>query len=70
MKRVTIYDVAKEANVSLATVSRVINGSDVVKLQTKQRVDEAIKKLGYKPNAKRLRPSVLSSLKLALPIQA
>lgn len=51
MKRVTIYDVAKEANVSLATVSRVINGSDVVKLQTKQRVDEAIKKLGYKPNA-------------------
>ena len=46
MKRVTIYDVAKEANVSLATVSRVINGSDVVKLQTKQRVDEAIKKLG------------------------
>ena len=35
MKRVTIYDVAKEAGVSLATVSRVINGSDVVKSQTK-----------------------------------
>lgn len=51
MKRVTIYDVAKEANVSLATVSRVINGSDVVKSQTKDRVEEAIKKLGYKPNA-------------------
>ena len=51
MKRVTIYDVAKEAGVSLATVSRVINGSDVVKEPTKQRVQAAIEKLGYKPNA-------------------
>lgn len=51
MKRVTIYDVAKEAQVSLATVSRVINGSNVVKEPTKIRVQEAIEKLGYKPNA-------------------
>ena len=51
MKRVTIYDVAHEAKVSLATVSRVINGSDVVKGNTRQRVEEAIEKLGYKPNA-------------------
>lgn len=51
MKRVTIYDVATEAGVSLATVSRVINGSDVVKEPTKKRVQEAIEKLGYKPNA-------------------
>lgn len=51
MKRVTIYDVAKEANVSLATVSRVINGSNVVKGPTKERVQMAIDKLGYKPNA-------------------
>ena len=51
MKRVTIYDVAREANVSLATVSRVMNGSDVVKDATKNKVEEAIKKLGYKPNA-------------------
>ncbi len=51
MKRVTIYDVAKEAGVSLATVSRVINGSTVVKEPTRQRVQSAIEKLGYKPNA-------------------
>ncbi len=51
MKRVTIYDVANYAGVSLATVSRVINGSDVVRGNTRQKVEEAIEKLGYKPNA-------------------
>ena len=51
MKRVTIYDVAREADVSLATVSRVMNGSNVVKGATRNKVEEAIKKLGYKPNA-------------------
>ncbi|MEF2782731.1 MAG: LacI family DNA-binding transcriptional regulator, partial [Clostridium sp.] len=51
MKRITIYDVAKEADVSLATVSRVINGSEVVREDTRIKVQEAIEKLGYKPNA-------------------
>lgn len=51
MKRVTIYDVAKEARVSLATVSRVINGLEIVRDDTRNRVNEAIDKLGYKPNA-------------------
>ena len=51
MKRVTIYDVAKEAGVSLATVSRVINGSNVVKGPTREKVQAAADKLGYKPNA-------------------
>ena len=51
MKRVTIYSVAHEAGVSLATVSRVINGSPVVREDTRQRVQEAIAKLEYKPNA-------------------
>lgn len=51
MKRVTIYDVAKEAGVSLATVSRVINGSNVVKGPTRDKVQAAIEKLSYKPNA-------------------
>ncbi len=51
MKRITIYDVAKEADVSLATVSRVINGSEVVREDTRLKVQEAVEKLGYKPNA-------------------
>lgn len=51
MKRVTIYDVANEANVSLATVSRVINGLEIVREDTRIRVNQAIEKLGYKPNA-------------------
>lgn len=50
MKKVTIYDVSREAGVSLATVSRVINGSNVVKESTKQKVLEVIKRLDFKPN--------------------
>lgn len=51
MKKVTIYEVAKDANVSLATVSRVINGSSVVKEDTRLKVQESIQRLGYRPNA-------------------
>lgn len=48
---VTIYDVAREANVSMATVSRVVNNNPNVKPQTRKKVFEAIEKLGYRPNA-------------------
>ncbi len=48
---VTIYDVAREANVSMATVSRVVNGNPNVKPTTRKKVLEAIEKLGYRPNA-------------------
>ena len=43
--RVTIYEVAKVAGVSLATVSRVINNSEIVSEKTKNKVNEVIKKL-------------------------
>ena len=49
-KKVTIYDVAEAADVSLATVSRVINGSNVVKPATRERVLETIKRLDNNPN--------------------
>lgn len=48
---VTIYDVAREAGVSMATVSRVVNGNPNVKPTTRKRVVEAIDQLGYRPNA-------------------
>ena len=50
MKKITIYDVAREAGVSLATVSRVINGSSVVREKTKQKVLKVIEDLDFKPN--------------------
>jgi len=49
--RVTIYEVAKVAGVSLATVSRVINGHTNVTEKTKKAVEDAIARLGYKPSA-------------------
>lgn len=48
---VTIYDVAREAGVSMATVSRVVNGNKNVKENTRQRVLEVIERLDYRPNA-------------------
>lgn len=49
MKRATIRDVARLANVSLSTVSAVINGKDIVSEDRKRKVDEAIARLNYQP---------------------
>ena len=46
----SIKDVAREAGVSIATVSRVLNDIDVVNEDTKKKVLDAISKLGYRPN--------------------
>lgn len=54
----TIRDVARQAGVSTATVSRVISGADPAKPQTRARVLAAIETLGYRPSA------VARSLKL------
>ncbi len=48
---VTMREVARYAGVSHQTVSRVINGSDRVRPETRQRVQAAIQALGYRPNA-------------------
>ena len=47
----TILDVAKRADVSIATVSRVINGDPAVRTRTRRLVETAIAELDYHPNA-------------------
>ncbi len=49
-KKVTIYDVAKLAGVTAATVSRVINGKTNVAHETKEKVLKAIEELNYYPS--------------------
>ncbi len=51
MTRVTIKHVAKQAGLSIATVSRVINDHPDVSLQTRRHVQQVIDELGYAPNA-------------------
>ncbi|MEA5014775.1 MAG: LacI family DNA-binding transcriptional regulator [Candidatus Limiplasma sp.] len=46
----TVKDVARHAQVSLATVSRVINGADNVSPHIRQKVQDSIKALNYFPN--------------------
>lgn len=48
---ITIYDVARVAGVSMATVSRVVNGNSNVKPATRKKVLSVIEQLGYRPNA-------------------
>ena len=45
-----IQQVAKQAGVSVATVSRVLNGQNTVSAKTKSKVEEAIKFLNYEPS--------------------
>ncbi len=45
-----IYDISKKAGVSIATVSRVMNGSDKVSEKTRKKVLEIMSETGYTPN--------------------
>src|SRR5262245_61617905 len=45
--RATIFDVARVAGVSHATVSRVVNGRQNVRDETRERVEVAMRELGY-----------------------
>ncbi len=49
-KAITIYDIAKEAGVSAATVSRVLTNSANVRREKKEKVQQLIEKYNFKPN--------------------
>jgi len=51
MKQMTIYDIAKLANVSVATVSRVINDTAPVKHSTREKIEQIIQEHQFEPNA-------------------
>ncbi|MEO9174930.1 MAG: LacI family DNA-binding transcriptional regulator [Gaiellales bacterium] len=49
-RRPTIYDVARLAGVSTATVSRALNGTAAIAAPTRAAIDDAVEQLGYRPN--------------------
>lgn len=51
MRPVTVYDIAREANVSVATVSRVLNNTAPVKKETRDRIVALMHKHQFQPNA-------------------
>ncbi len=71
-RNVTIADVAKAAGVSVPTVSRILNNKEYVAAETRQRVDDAIRTLGYAPHtqARRLRGGASMTLALHHPIES
>ncbi len=48
---ITIKDVAAEAGVAISTVSKVLNGYDGVSRATRDKVNNAVTRLGFTPNA-------------------
>ena len=50
-KEITIYDLAKELQLSPATISRALNGNEIVQEKTREKVLAAAVKLGYRVNA-------------------
>ena len=70
--KVTINDVAREAGVSKSTVSRVLSNNERISQETKDKVNEVIERLGYKPNliARNLAKSKTRTLGVVLPTEA
>ncbi|WP_421774701.1 LacI family DNA-binding transcriptional regulator [Gracilimonas sp.] len=68
-KKVTIYEVAKRAEVAISTVSRVLNGSENVSNVTKEKVEKAINDLNFRPqvNARKLASKEPQMLAIAVP---
>ena len=68
-KKVTIYEVAKQAGVAISTVSRVLNDSPNVSEETKVKVQKAINELNFRPqvSARKLASKEPQILAVAVP---
>lgn len=68
-KQTTIKEVAQEAGVSIATVSRVLNGQSGVSKELAEQVKEIVRKMNYQPNAiaRALKNSESRSIGLIIP---
>lgn len=68
-KKVTIYEVAKNAGVAISTVSRVLNDSPNVSEETKKKVQKAIDELNFRPqvSARKLASKEPQMLAVAVP---
>ncbi|HDL5249819.1 TPA: LacI family DNA-binding transcriptional regulator, partial [Mannheimia haemolytica] len=66
---ITMKDIAKEANVSLGTVSNVLNGKSNVSLAKIEKVQAAVEKLGYRKNiqASTLKSGTSNKIAIILP---
>ena len=51
VKKITIYDIAREAGVSASQVSRAISGKGYVSEENRARISELVEKYNYRPNA-------------------
>jgi DNA-binding LacI/PurR family transcriptional regulator len=59
----TVRDIAALAHVSIATVSRVLNGKANVSPETRQSVESTIQQAGFAPNVAAIRMADLSAVK-------
>lgn len=68
-KKITIYQVAQRAGVAISTVSRVLNNSPNVSEKTKEKVNEAIRELNFRPqvSARKLASREPQMLAIAVP---
>lgn len=68
-KKVTIKDIARELNTNDSTVSRALNDSPLVSLQTKEMIKKKAAEMGYRPNfiARQLRDGKSRTLGLLVP---
>lgn len=68
-KEVTIYDIARELNLSIATVSRALKNDSVVSKKTKKKIVDAAAEMGYRTNhfARNLRQQKTNTIGVIVP---